>query len=74
MLFELDIKYHNLFREIIKKTIWKKEEFKIITQKYNFMPNSVIDSINEWSDETLGDYLLIEDSSIEVVIELLEEY
>jgi hypothetical protein len=56
----LDKRYHNLLNELLEETEWNIKHFEDLTKKYNQMPLGVLDAINEWSDEFLGDFLIIE--------------
>lgn len=64
----LDNRYHNLLNELLKKTEWDIKHFEDLTRKYNQMPLGVLDAINEWSDEFLDDFLIIEEGN-KIIIE-----
>lgn len=64
----LDNRYHNLLNELLEKTEWDIKHFEDLTRKYNQMPLGVSDAINEWSDEFLGDFLIIEEGN-KIIIE-----
>jgi hypothetical protein len=40
---------------------WSKEEFADLARQHQSMPNALLEDVNTWSIETLGDFLLLED-------------
>lgn len=64
----LDNRYHNLLNELLEKTEWDIKHFEDLARKYNQMPLGVLEAVNEWSDEFLGDFLIIEEGK-KIIIE-----
>lgn len=59
-LNHLDAKYIPILNEIMTSKEYSKEDFSNLARKHNLMPQAVLDEINTWADEELGDFLLIE--------------
>lgn len=59
-LNNLDSKYIPILQDILDSKEISKEEFTNLVRKHNLMPQAVLDEINTWADEELGDFLLIE--------------
>lgn len=52
-----------LAKELSKKPVWQSSDFKSLCQANNLRVNYAIDMINEWSDESFGDFLIDENDS-----------
>lgn len=72
-LSTLDKKYHEALAELVILQEWNKQEFQALARKHGLMPDGFIDTINSWSDEHLGDFLIEEGASIKVNKNLLEK-
>jgi hypothetical protein len=46
--------------ELLERTEWNKEEFADLSRRHDLMPNALLEDLNAWSIETLGDLLLLE--------------
>ncbi len=57
-LGKLDSKYHAIAARIVSRPAWSRTEFQQIAAEFKLMPLGVVDAINEWADEHLGDFLL----------------
>jgi tellurite resistance protein len=55
-----------LLLRLIEKDSWTRVDFDSASTDLHLMPNAAYDAINEWSDETLGDFLLEGDDLINV--------
>lgn len=69
----LDVRYRNILTRLTSKSTWSQAEFSAIAAEEKLMPLSVIDAINEWANETLGDFLLEGDEIICINRQLLPE-
>jgi hypothetical protein len=49
------------------------EEFDSIAKRYFLLPDDLLASINGWSDEQLGDFLLERDTEVHVFRDLLPD-
>jgi hypothetical protein len=68
----LDAKWHPIIQRLTAKDSWNRMEFEALAREYQFMPLSVFDSINEWADEALGDFILEGEDPITVRRALLK--
>jgi tellurite resistance protein len=68
----LDAKWHPIMQKLTAKDSWNRTEFEALARDYQFMPLSVFDSINEWADEALGDFILEGEDPITVRRALLK--
>ena len=54
----LDVKYRAIAARIVTKPAWPRSEFHQLAAEFKLMPLGVVDALNEWSDEHLGEFLL----------------
>jgi hypothetical protein len=54
----LDAAFHPILKRLLARDSWSKNDFKFLADEFHFMPLNIRDTLNEWSDETLGDYIL----------------
>ncbi len=59
-LAELDARYHCPLKEILSKNQYTRLEFDDLARRYGLMPAALVDAVNCWSDEFLGDFLIEE--------------
>lgn len=62
----LEAKYRAIAARIVEKSTWSRAEFHNLSAEYKLMPLGVIDALNEWADEQLGDFLLEGDDPISI--------
>ncbi len=62
----LDVKYHAVAARIVARPSWPRDEFQQLAAEFKMMPLGVVDALNEWADETLGDFLLEGDDPVSV--------
>ncbi len=53
-------------KKLISRPEWSREDFNAIAQECHQMPLNIFDSVNEWSDDALGDFLFEGENPIEV--------
>ncbi len=53
-------------KKLIGRPGWSREDFNAISQEFHQMPLNIFDSVNEWSDDALGDFLFEGENPIEV--------
>lgn len=63
-IMTLDQRYVPVLHEIMKSEEIDRDEFTNLVRNHNLMPEAVLDTINTWADEELGDFLLIEDNNV----------
>jgi restriction system protein len=70
-LVGLDEKYRAIAARVVTKPAWPRDEFQQLAAEFKMMPLGVIDALNEWADETLGDFLLDGDDPVTVNASIL---
>jgi tellurite resistance protein len=68
----LDPRYHLALRELVTKPAWNAAEVRDLGVKLKLMPGGIIEAINSWSDEHLGDYLIDEQDDWHIRVEILK--
>ncbi|MDB6026877.1 MAG: hypothetical protein JWM68_3100, partial [Verrucomicrobiales bacterium] len=69
----LDDSFHEIVNRLMQQESWTKTEFNSLAKSFHLMPLGVCDSINEWSDEALGDFLLEGEDPILVRRDLIKQ-
>lgn len=69
----LDTRYQKAFLEIIRHDSMTAEAFDGVANRYHLMPDDLVNAINAWSDESLGDFLLEHDEDVRIFRSLLPE-
>jgi uncharacterized tellurite resistance protein B-like protein len=54
----LDAAFHPILERLLKRDSWPLPDFNALASEFNFMPLNIRDTLNEWSDEALGDFIL----------------
>lgn len=62
----LDEPLKSPLKKLITRPEWSRGDFNAIAQEFHQMPLNIFDSVNEWSDDSLGDFLLEGENPIEV--------
>lgn len=68
----LEARFCPIIQRLIERETWKRAEFDALARENQLMPLSVLDVLNEWSDERLGDFLLEGEDPIIVRRDLLK--
>jgi uncharacterized tellurite resistance protein B-like protein len=55
---ELDPRYQELLAQLLTQKAWDASSLRDVASRCGVMPAGAIESINEWSDEELGDFLI----------------
>jgi hypothetical protein len=69
----LDARYRGILAELITREEWSAAELRQISARSRLMPNAILEAINTWSDECLGDFLIEEADGWRIRREMLEE-
>ncbi len=69
----LDARYQKAFLEVVRHDTMTGGAFDSVASKYHLMPDDLVNAINAWSDEALGDFLLERDEDVRVFRSLLPE-
>ncbi len=72
-LSDLDERYHAILLTLIKENEWTKDAFNSLIREHSLMPAGTIEAINTWSDEILGDFIIHEEDSYIINIDLAEK-
>lgn len=54
----LDAAFHPILERLLTRDSWPLADFNVLASEFHFMPLKIRDTLNEWSDETLGDFIL----------------
>lgn len=73
LLINLDNRYHMALADLIQRETWLKDDIDALARKYGLMPSNLLDTINTWADEFLGDFLIEEGEPYKVNKRLLED-
>ncbi len=69
----LDASLHAVVGQLLQQESWTKAAFDALAKSFHLMPLGLYDSINEWADEALGDFLLEGEDPILVRKELIKQ-
>ncbi|MGK3998858.1 TerB N-terminal domain-containing protein [Sorangium sp. So ce1024] len=67
----LDPRYRPAFDELITRETWSASDAQALAARLRLMPGAIIDTINGWSDEALGDYLIVDEGHWTIRTDLL---
>jgi len=70
---QLDIRYHGVLDALLQRRTWSVEEVKRLATEHRMMPGAILDVVNSWSDEVLGDFLIEEGDGWTIHSELVKE-
>jgi hypothetical protein len=71
VLDELDSRYWPCLSALLKQRAWNKEDLSLLTRRYGLLPNALMEAVNTWSAETLGDFLFLEENGVWTLMEEL---
>jgi len=54
----LDVRYHGVLAELISRPTWSGADVRALAKKRNLMPGAIVETINTWSDEVYGEFLI----------------
>lgn len=69
----LDASLRPIFNRLLTRDSWPRTEFQILADEFHLMPLGIYDSINEWADEKLGDFILEGEDPINIRRELINK-
>ncbi|MGK3969687.1 TerB N-terminal domain-containing protein [Sorangium sp. So ce118] len=67
----LDARYRPALDELIMRETWSASDAQALATRLRLMPGAIIDTINGWSDEALGDYLIVDEGHWTIRTDLL---
>ncbi len=68
----LDTKLVPLLNRIIERESWSRSDLELAAKELHIVPGAAIDSVNEWADDELGDFLLDGDDPIYVNLDIIQ--
>jgi uncharacterized tellurite resistance protein B-like protein len=68
----LDPRYHGVLRELLTRSTWTLGEVRAVVSKAKLMPGAVLETVNAWSEERFGDYVIEEANDWKINAQLLE--
>ena len=69
----LPSRFHQVLGTLTAQKEWSREAFNNMAREHGLMPAGMLEEINSWSDEFLGDYLIEEGDTYVVNLGLLGE-
>lgn len=67
----LDVAFHPILERLLTRDSWPKADINALAREFHFMPLNIHDTLNEWADEVLGDFLLDGENPIVIRRELI---
>jgi hypothetical protein len=67
----LDPAFHAILEQLLTRDRWSPADFHALAREFHFMPLRVRDTLNGWSDDAYGDFILDGDDPIIVRRELI---
>lgn len=60
VLCTLDVRYQTIVQQLLTKPVWTTVEVRALAAGAKLMPGAIVETVNSWSDDHLGDYLIEE--------------
>jgi uncharacterized tellurite resistance protein B-like protein len=67
----LDAAFHPVLERLLARDSWPQKDFKSLADEFHFMPLNIRDTLNEWADEKLGDFILVGEDPVVIRRELI---
>jgi uncharacterized tellurite resistance protein B-like protein len=67
----LDAAFHPVLERLLARDSWPQKDFKSLADEFHFMPLNIRDTLNEWADEKLGDFILDGEDPVVIRRELI---
>jgi hypothetical protein len=64
VMAELDPRYWSCVPSLLEQTVWSKKDLSSLARRHALMPNAMVEAVNTWGAETLGDFLLLEKDGV----------
>jgi hypothetical protein len=58
----LDSKYWPCLPQLLQRTAWNRKELSALARRHGLMPNAMLEDLNAWGMDELGDFLLLEEN------------
>jgi hypothetical protein len=67
----LDAAFHPILERLLTRDSWPVDDFNALAREFHFMPGKICETINEWSDEALGEFILDGEAPVIIRRELI---
>ncbi len=67
----LDSAFQPILERLLTRDSWPPADFNALAREFHFMPLNIRDTLNEWSDEVLGDFILDGEDPVVIRRELI---
>ncbi len=67
----LNAAFHPILERLLTRESWPVDDFDALAREFHFMPGKICETINEWSDEALGKFILDGDDPVVIRRELI---
>lgn len=67
----LDAAFQPVLVRLLTRDSWPQADFNALAREFHFMPSHIRDTLNEWADEALGDFILDGDDPVIIRLELI---
>lgn len=71
ILATLDVRYQPIVQQLLSKPVWTTAEIRALAAGAKLMPGAIVETVNSWSDDRLGDYLIEEADGWHIKAELV---
>lgn len=69
----LDVRYHSAVLTLVRHDELTTADFDALAAKHHLMPDDLLNAVNTWADETLGDFLLERGENLRIFRALLPD-
>ncbi|HEX5399681.1 MAG TPA: HEAT repeat domain-containing protein [Verrucomicrobiae bacterium] len=69
----LDAPFQPVLERLLTRDSWSRADFGALARDFSFMPLKIRDTLNEWADEVLGDFILDGEDPIVIRRDLIAE-
>jgi len=67
----LDSAFQPILERLLARDSWPPADFNALAREFHFMPLNIRDTLNEWADEVLGDFILDGEDPVVIRRELI---
>jgi len=60
-----------VFKRLLTRDSWPRNEFQTLANEFHLLPLGIYDSINEWAEERLGEFILEGEDPVSIRRELI---
>jgi hypothetical protein len=60
----LDKRYHVPLAELLKEQVWSSDDLTKLAKRHQLMRTGMLDTINSWAYDSLGDEILVEEDNM----------